>query len=115
MTTATLLVPRSKPTTRFRLNNGCAGMPPETKLFGGRAARIISEECWAGRSLMRSVSEVVAPDRGKVVEDPDPEGDDGSDRKVDADLVAHEREPPCEADDGHHTSYGTAPLAAPGD
>src|SRR5437588_13066205 len=52
MTTATLLVPRSKPTTRFRLNNGCAGMPPETLLFGGRAARIISEVRPSGRCLL---------------------------------------------------------------
>src|SRR5437763_3782067 len=36
-TVATLLVPRSKPTTRFRLVKGCAAMPPVAGVFwGGR-------------------------------------------------------------------------------
>jgi hypothetical protein len=30
MTTATRLVPRSKPTVFFRLDKACAGMPPGT-------------------------------------------------------------------------------------
>src|SRR5207248_1022109 len=125
ITTATLEVPRSRPVMRFRLDNevwdaSCdvgwdlAG-PGKYMLCVDRLEALSVGEVGRGRARHASPLQVVAAERGQVVEDPDAEGHDGGDREVDPELVADIGQPRRQRHVRHQAGKEDPRLVAAGD